>query len=452
MCQCIASAEPGSPPEVRRYQGGTVKRTGWRLHEAWKTLPKRLGELVLASLLVVVRPPEASAQTPPEPTAPGQIPAISLGGVDPAPGAGGWTLSLNYGADWSDNPRFVAFPRGQADRQDSFGAGLSRGWSGRRTQISLSGQGAALFYRDGTVPSSFDYSGATSGSRRLSSRATLILGGSVSSNSSGESPELMAAGLLLPLARVRSLNAMGSYSYKASSYSTFSASAAYYRVNFEANAGVTPLVDGSTLSTSASWTRKRRSSALGIAYIYERSVTPSPANIHTLTGIWSGTSFWKFDARARIGASLLAVPSRTGSATPRVTPNVALSLTPRVQGYLPSVQFSQSISQAYGLGRQRVANLFSTSWNKTLTRRVGLTASYTYSHSDDPQDRSFSFESETFDAGLDYSLWKLSLGGGYSLRRFKEAFSPMTQSQGGRASISFQTSWGGSPQRPGSVP
>jgi hypothetical protein len=392
-------------------------------------------------LLALVAPASARAQG----QAGGQGGGQAGGG---AGGAGGATIEpgtsvfVTYSGTFSDNPSFTAI-RGPGDRLDSLAGGFSHTFSRRRSQLSLMGQGGTLLYRNDTLPFSLTYAGTALLSHQFSNRASLTVTQLANGTFTSESPDLIDEGLLLQQSRMRTNSTTAGFGMGLSNSFSASLRGSYVRRTF----GTSDLVNGSVLMVAPglSW-KVSRDSTLGLSYSFGRSQNNlQPAIIQSLSATGS-TSLFRRRARVGLAAGISRVAAGAGPVVATGGPSYAMTGSATVGATFWNgewaARYNRSVGQSFGQGRQRVANLVALSWNSTLFWGVTATVSYSYGSSADPFDQSFQITTESYQAGLGYTYWKLTLSGDYSWRRNLQEAAPDIVSKSLRALVSFRQTWG----------
>jgi hypothetical protein len=82
------------------------------------------------------------------------------------------------------------------------------------------------------------------------------------------------------------------------------------------------------------------------------------------------------------------------------------------------LRYSRTVDQAFGLGRDRLADVVGASASRTLARAVQFTAGATWSWSKDPLDEAFRFTTVRYETDLRWAFARdLALDAGYLYSR-----------------------------------
>lgn len=359
------------------------------------------------------------------------------GGAQEGPKAPRWALSLKLQEGWDSNVRFVS------PAEDTFAGRLATTLShtktGPRGRLSLSGSGAGSVYHDSSGLNRFNYSGAASGSHRLSSKGDATASGSYSSTYGHEESRLVDSGLLFPFTVTRTSNAAGGLSYRLSTKSTLSSGASYERVRFDAASERT---GGSTVVVASALTRVLGvNETLALTHSFHHSTDERRrGDTHTAGVRWTKLLRPGLTATASVGASRVDSENK---GSPEVKATGSLSISRRFQRSGLTIQYGRAVSQAFGFGRDRVADLFNATYDISAGRRFRLFGSGVYGVSRDPFDPAFELTSQSYSSGLAWSFGRrFSLDAGYSFsRRGEEGISQDVERQTLNLALSYGRSW-----------
>ncbi len=392
-----------------------------------------------AALLALLFPVLALGQEPTEtPTA--ETPPPTPQGLAPVPmdmGGPVWNLGLRLREVWDSNPRFV----------DTLGPGSlistlqgSLGHTRRfpRGAFTIAGDGSAVRYRDLEGLNQFSYSGQATASFRPSPRTNLNLDEAISSTHSGDALALTEAGLLLPLVVVRRTSSALTMTQRLSSKATASAVVRYDRVSFPSD----ELTGGSELSLGATYGRQLRpKQSVSLAYGFQDSSSTEgqPTHVHFLSGGWSGALRPRLFAGVSAGALTYAGTEGGRQWTPRL----GATLSVRYPRTTLEGRYSRTASQAFGYGRERIADVAAISFSRSLGKAVQASTSYTYGTSRDPVDPSFRFDTSSYGADVRWILKRgLNATAGYAYRRRTPAAPSVPFSSGAFAlGVAYGKDW-----------
>jgi hypothetical protein len=365
------------------------------------------GRISLAWIVLAALPPAARAQAPPPPSE-----------ADPARPAR-WAFRLRLQESYDSNAEF-ALAQGRGSFEDQAGAGLSLRLAGRRGGLILSGDGWGRRYHSVEGADGFDCSAGLDGHHRFSPRVTGRLRGTFSDGVSRHERQLVDAGLQLPLARTRTVDGSAGLAVQLAAHTTLTAEGRYERASFESPA----LADGQQWSGGASLARALGASdRLSVHYVLrEIRREDEGRRVHDLFAGWSRTLARRLAAELSAGASRRPDTLQRGS----------------LQG-----RYSHTLGEAYGLGRERVADVVSALLEHRLGRRADVTLGGGYAFSGDPLDAGFRYRAQNASLGLAFALGRdLRLSARYGLSRSRErgGAEPIV-SQYGSLSLAYAVEW-----------
>ena len=352
------------------------------------------------------------------------------GPVKSAP-VGEWSANLRLQQAWDSNVRFVT-EEAEAALVSRLAVGLGHLWRGERGQIQLSADGEGSFYQGSSDLNRLNYGARLSGTQRLSSKLETSLLTSHASTYGRDVPVLVDAGLLLPTTVTRTSAAGLGLTYRASSQSTVVARADYSRVDFRES----DLQDGSSLTAGLTWNRALgQRDTVTLSQLYQDSASADRnGRTHTITAGWQR----QLGRRARLGGSFGLSRMSSEEGTAKLRPQGTASLSVRLRQSAVSLQYSRTVSQAFGFGRDRLADQLSANYEIEATRSLRLLASYALSVSRDPFDPGFRLNATAAAASWAWDVTRgLSLEGGYTLRRNTGSF-PTAASHAASVSLSYR--------------
>lgn len=373
-----------------------------------------------AMALLIMMPTEARAQSP------------ESGKASPKGGpAGIWSLTLRLNQSWDSNVRFVAVEP-ESVFMNRLGAGLSRTWRGERGQLLISADGEGSVYHGASDLNRINYGGSLSGSHRASSRLEMSVVGGFSSAYGRDASVLVESGLLLPTTVIHTTTAGAGLAYRVSPGSTLTGRADFSRVDFREG----DLQDGSSLAATTTWSRALGSQdTLSLSHVYQHTTSgDQTGRTHTLTAGWQRV----LGRRLRFGGSVGVLRMSSENAAAKIRPQGGASLSARFRKSNVSAQYGRTVSQAFGFGRDRLADLVSANYELEATRRLRLQASWSLSRSRDPFDPEFRLDATTGTAGWALEVARgLSLEGGYAFRRNAGSL-PIAKSHAVSVSVTYR--------------
>lgn len=375
--------------------------------------------------LAVLVPALARAQDAPEPQ-----PKTPAGGTsEPASDApldstsGGekpprWMASLALRQSWDSNPTFS-----ETQIQGSWLTGLN----GRlayanqfsRGSLTFSGDGGYVGYSDANGLDEWVYSGQTVASWKATPRLVLGLDQSYSSEYTHQNQALIESGLVLPQTIVHRLGTQVSLSDRLAERTSFTGLLRYEHVTFPNS----QLVNGNEFTVGAGLSRQlNRSDSVSVNYSYlndtvpaQSGVTEQNSDIHTLTAGWSRRLAEKLTATASGG---IATFTAFGTGTRAWEPQGALSVERKTRRFTMGANYAHSVGQAYGLGRQRIADVLGASVAVKVSRTVNADAVYDRGWNRDPADPTYSFTDDAVSTDLRWTVFRrLGMAGTYTYRR-----------------------------------
>jgi hypothetical protein len=352
------------------------------------------------------------------------------------PGGATTSLSMNVAAAADSNARLepdaAAFPW-----SSSLGLGLLHTRQLGKLGLSLDGNSGYSYNPREPDLSRPNYAGSLKASWAPTRRSSFTLSQGVASSFTRENRELVESGLILPQTGVLRASTAASFTQGFSNRAQLSVSSSYGWAIFDKTAlrDAPPLVDGSQLSLQSmagyrlstryaieagygfgqrmSRERQSRSHALGIggSWQHERGHQVSAS---------AGAAFLERVRGFRALGSLKAA-SRRGRTTLQAS-------------------YNRTITEAYGLGRDRLADSFALSIARPLSPSVNLAATAGYGTSSDPEDREFTTSSLAIRASL---AWKITQSLAFSaVYSHLRSAGNAPQLQGTRASHSVSASLG----------
>jgi hypothetical protein len=104
--------------------------------------------------------------------------------------------------------------------------------------------------------------------------------------------------------------------------------------------------------------------------------------------------------------------------------------------------YNRDFGQAFGYGRQMIADVGSLSFGWTPARRLSFNAGYNFGYRRDPADEAYTIRSHVASAGFGWQVVKgLSFGGSYGWERNETQGQPIVEGQRATASLSYGVDW-----------
>lgn len=398
-----------------------VGRPGTRVQESMKAIA--LGGIALLALSPsAARAQDATPESPTQSGKPGQAThepeSQSAGPVAETPRPPRWLASIGARQSWDTNPRFS-----ETEIQGSWITGLNGqlAYSERfaRGSLAIVGDGGMVRYSDAQGLNEFVYAGRAIGAWKPSSRLDLAMDQSYSSSYTHQNQALVDSGLVLAQAVVQRLGTTVTAARRLAARTSLTGLVRYEHVSFPNG----DLVNGDEFTAGFGFTRQlSRSDNLSLNYSYLKDSVPTQTigasgsnDIHTLTAGWSRQLAERWTTSLSGG---VATFTPVGAASRSWEPQGAATIERKARRWTLGGHYSRSVGQAFGLGRQRVADVVGTTVAMTLTRSLSADAIYTRSWNKDPADTQYSFNDDAVGADLRWTLFRrLVTTGSYSYRR-----------------------------------
>jgi len=331
----------------------------------------------------------------------------------------GWTLSARAEESWESNP---VFNQDDAFNETSsvlsrLGAGIGYDVTGRRGFFSLGAEGGGTLYASLSRRNYYYVSGKISAAHSFSRRTSITFSESLTSDYARRSPLLAAEGILLPLDRALTTRSTASLSHAMTRELRVVSRLRFDYVDFKTSS----LLDGSQLQAGISLERTlSRRHTLSLAYAFLTSQTRQlREEFHSVQlGLAAVLSPYA-TATASFGAT--TSPALDGSGRRLVpTGSAGLAVQSSRRRLLLDLAYEHSVSQSFGLGRQRMADLASFRLSRALGRKVtcSLNSGYAFSRDIGFGAEPLRFTTQTAGAGFSWSaLRSLAVDFGYAYER-----------------------------------
>jgi len=332
----------------------------------------------------------------------------------PAPPAAGpqqWTgLTLSLDESWQTNPRFLA--SGSSSFVHRISADLSHSWTTPRLQVSLQGLGYGQLYSSFPNLNRFSYSGGADGLYLFSPSTALTVKEFYSSTYYESVPNTPTSGLPLPLVVTRSNSTTVSLSHKLSPETTVTPHFRYYEVSFSAT-GFT----GGDMVIAGTDVRHAFGSKDGLLFLYDYQRSSAGAlqrDANTAAAGWDHLFSTQVSGNALVGVSRYS-----GTGGNLTLPYADAGLSAKLQSTNFGIRYQHTVSQAFGLGRDRVGNYVFGTIGWRANRSLTVAASGGYGTNYDPLAPTFRFNTTNDQVSVNQKLTRrLFLGSYYRFSRF----------------------------------
>lgn len=305
--------------------------------------------------------------------------------------------------DWDSNARFLP---GQGGAWSSnLGLVLEHDRRLPRGTLSLSGNGGATYYPGVDGLSRVDFGGRVSGSLDPNPGTHLSASQSVTRAYAPELADLTGAGLVLPRTSVLSGFSLLSLEQRLGRSTRLVTTGNFQWLRFDEIA----LQNGSELGGRALVLRSvGRFSSLGLGAGARRSTTMGQSQAsESLLASYVRTPGRGPKLQVEAGVAFL-------DGSPRRPVVGTASLSQNGRRATLELKATRNVSQAFGLGRERIADLGDLTATFSLTRRLGASASAVYGVSRETEDTNRELQrSASLAAGLNFKLsrsWLAALG------------------------------------------
>jgi hypothetical protein len=341
-----------------------------------------------------------------------------------------WRFQISADGAWYQNTYFVA---GNETTAWSTGgqASLTRQGSFRRGSFSLGGHGGMIYY-----PEVKSFNQATYGGNlglAWASRHTQVHIAQVYDRSNTRQlASLAQEALPLPTSGLDTATTTLGISQGLSRRWQLAVDGAFTWRRYDNEA----LVGGEQLSSSAQLARQvGRTGAISLSYGFSSSWFGS-TRARTHQALLGGRR-----QKGRVGFELGAGAAYVESVG-QAYPAGHAGLTVRGRKTSLALGYRRDFGQAFGYGRETIADLASASLGWTLVRRLNLGAGYSFGYRRDPAETDYVIRSHAASAGFDWGIAKdLGFAARYSWERNQiRGLEPV---EGGRvtASLSYGVSW-----------
>jgi hypothetical protein len=363
--------------------------------------------------------PATQPHTPQDPLAPSVPPVTSSARDERRPGP--WAVSLRAREAWDANPRFVT-SEDEGTLVSVLAAGLARNVRWKHGRLDFGAEAGTQRYRQTTALDQWSYAFNGSGSWRPGRATELRVAAGHASTYSRDDQVLGEAGLLLPQVVVKRTNAELRLSRQLSAFGSGIVYVRQQRMHFDS----TLLTDGNELALGGSVVRRlgaAHSAALSYAFQSGSGAglggDGKRSEVHSLYGVWNSVLSRRVSGGISLG--LISFPS-SGAAGRQLTPLAGAALSFADRRDSAAARYTRSASQAFGFGRERIAELIAVSYTRNLGRVVAAQASYGRGLTHDPSDPSFRFTTDSYAVDVRWQVAKTFCAvGGYSFRRREPA-------------------------------
>jgi hypothetical protein len=358
---------------------------------------------------VVVFPTVGFAQTPPSPPPQGPLGQPVRGPEAPrtVPARKEPRISFWVRAEesWERNPEVSQ--EATADDLTSFvthvAAGAGYTFRGRRGELGFLADVARLEYHSLPQLSRFTYGAGVNGTHRFSQRSSLSIRERYAESSYNPIELLATSGLPVSVVHARTNNADVALNLGLSSRTTLSLAARHQSITFGPEGKDQGLVDGSVVSFEPTLAQKvGRTNVLSAGYSFQKDLKndSGTGDIQTAFLGWAGRLGHDYGAALSGGVSRVGA---TAGVEVKWRPYVSAALTADYRTGSLQARYTRTVSPAFGLGGDRLAELASLTAEKNFTRKVAANLNGSYGETRDiGDDAALRFNTVTAGAGLRY--------------------------------------------------
>jgi len=326
-----------------------------------------------------------------------------------------WTVSARAGGSWDSNSGLLQ-PGASGTFIQRYGAGISYSRNTPRSTLLLGGLGSGIFHSAQGLRNRFNYSLDGRWSYRPTPHQTYSLSQSVAAAFSRTAPVLLDAGLALPLTMTQTVVTSADAAFQLSPRTDIGFSARRVGVNFDAP----DLPDGSLTAMSFRVGRQLSADdAVSGSYSWQRSSRASrDTETHSVIAGWARTLSPKTQLNVNLG--VIHFHNRQVPDTGRLDLSGGVGLNHAFRRGNVTAGLSRFITQSFGTGRDRIADLLLLRYNRPLTQRLLGSVGLTYSWNRDPENPDSTFQTQVHSASLGFRATRsLTIGAsyGFQLRR-----------------------------------
>jgi hypothetical protein len=311
------------------------------------------------------------------------------------------SVTVNVQESWESDP-ILENPVEPSSFVTRTGAGLTYQGGGRRSTLSIGGEGGGVFYHDLPGYNSYYYGGNLLWRQRLNQRTSFSLIENVVNDYARRSGLLVEGGLIFSLVRAFTSRTDALLTHDFTPRTRLETSAGYDYVKFLEG----DLLDGRQMRAAVTLSRRLNPrTSLGMSYVFNRSTKDlqPDQDVHSARAVWSKLFGRNHSWGASFGASALKRLDGTWSVSP--TGNAYVNVAEPRTKLLMNLRYEHEVNQAFGLGVERIADVASFSLSRPIGRKLSGSASYGYSRSQDTGSDvvPFSFQSHNLNGGLRYA-------------------------------------------------
>lgn len=301
----------------------------------------------------------------------------------PNPAGGGLTFNAGIGGGWESSPEFV--PSGEGSASGRGQASLSRTWSSPRSSLGVFASGQAQLYQLASIENRYSYGGGFNASTALGTRTTF--GGGISADVGYTDQALDPTLAVLPLARTVSAKANVSLGRSLGTRSQMQLSGNYVRYDFDS----ANLTDGASLGGMARLShRVSTKDSVALQYGLTSNTYDNPGDpsrlYHTIAAGYDRVLGLRSKFSLAAGVDFF---SERGAATNTLYASGTYEV--RSERSSLAASYYRGFSPGFGLGEDRLVNVFGLRAGTTLTRWLRVSLEGEHGLSQDPKDPTRSY-------------------------------------------------------------
>lgn len=339
----------------------------------------------------------------------------------PKKGLPRYSLWARAQESWERNSLLRADGQDQTSLVDSLAAGAGYTFRGPRGDLGVNGEVSRLNYHDLPSLNRTAYGVGAQGTYNFSRRSSLSVREQYAVSAFNPASELITSGLPVSLVRSKTNRATADLRLGFSARTTAALAVRQETLRFTSEGRAQGLVNGSVVSFEPTLSQRLGTTdSVNVGYSYQKNLETSVGtDIQSIFAGWSRRLSREWGSALSAGVSHVASTDRTPT---RWSPYGSVRLNGEFRKGTLEARYTHSVSQAFGLGGERVADLGSVAFTRPLGRKFTASGNLSYGRSRDlnapanvPNDASrLDFTTRSAGGSLRYLLSKkFELNAGY---------------------------------------